>query len=200
MLITRRGTCLGQFQSNIRNMQLLEMEERAMSAGVTAVVCHNPCPQACKWRGMRRKTLSRRNTLLARRVYSLGRLVDAAFDNLGRIRLVWARLWAALAAHLVSAACHPEARVSVLAVGHLRALVTKLLSRAELSCFTHQARLGISAFPSNPLAPADILSVRLPLNHGTRHAARLHCTRKSHLQPMQQMLTCSSAALLQRCA
>ena len=76
-------------------------------------------------------------------MYSLARLMDAAFDNLGRIRLVWGRLWAALAAHLVSAACHPEARVSILAVGHMRALVTKLLSRAELSCFTHQARPGL---------------------------------------------------------
>ena len=75
-----------------------------------------------------------------RRVFSLARLMDAATDNLGRIRLVWARLWAALSAHLVSAACHPDPRVSVLAVGHLRALAARLLQRAELSCFMHQAR------------------------------------------------------------
>ncbi len=66
--------------------------------------------------------------------------MDAAMDNLGRIRLIWGRLWAALSAHLVSAACHPDPRVAVLAIGHMRALVAKLLSRAELSCFTHQAR------------------------------------------------------------
>ena len=75
---------------------------------------------------------------MLRRVYTLGRLVDAAFDNLGRIRLVWVRLWAALSAHLVSAACHPDPRVSLLAVGHMRVLTAKLLSKAELSCFTHQ--------------------------------------------------------------
>lgn len=74
------------------------------------------------------------------RMYTLGRMMDAAFDNLGRIRLIWGRLWAALSAHLVSAACHPDPGVAVLAVGHMRALVTKLLARAELSCFTHQAR------------------------------------------------------------
>ncbi|BDA49435.1 probable Brefeldin A-inhibited guanine nucleotide-exchange protein [Coccomyxa sp. Obi] len=72
------------------------------------------------------------------RTYTLGRIMDAAMDNLGRIRLIWGRLWAALSAHLVSAACHPDPRVAVLAIGHMRALVAKLLSRAELSCFTHQ--------------------------------------------------------------
>lgn len=73
------------------------------------------------------------------RVYTLQRIMDAAMDNLGRIRLVWGRLWAALAAHLVAAACHADPHVSVLAVGHMRALVQRLLSRSELSCFTHQA-------------------------------------------------------------
>ena len=87
-----------------------------------------------------------RAALQLHRVYTLARLMDAAVDNLGRIRLVWARLWAALSAHLVSAACHPDARVSVLAVGHLRALAAKLLQRAELSCFTHQASLCAAPF------------------------------------------------------
>ena len=74
------------------------------------------------------------------RTYTLGRIMDAAVDNLGRIRLIWGRLWAALSAHLVSAACHPDPGVAVLAIGHMRGLVPKLLSRAELSCFTHQVR------------------------------------------------------------
>ena len=67
--------------------------------------------------------------------------MDAAIDNLSRIRLICGRLWAALAAHLVSAACHSDPRVSVLAVGHMRALVQRLLSRSELPCFTHQVHL-----------------------------------------------------------
>ena len=71
-------------------------------------------------------------------MYTLQRIMDAAFDNLSRIRLIWGRLWAALAAHLVAAACHADPGVSVLAVGHMRALVQRLLARSELSCFTHQ--------------------------------------------------------------
>ena len=74
------------------------------------------------------------------RVYTLQRIMDAAFDNLNRIRLIWGRLWAALAAHLVAAACHADPKVSVLAVGHMRALVQRLLARSELSCFTHQVK------------------------------------------------------------
>ncbi len=72
------------------------------------------------------------------RVYTLQRIMDAALDNLNRIRLIWGRLWAALAAHLVAAACHADPSVAVLAVGHMRALVQRLLARSELSCFTHQ--------------------------------------------------------------
>ena len=72
------------------------------------------------------------------RVYSLARLMEAAYHNTGRIRIIWSRLWAALAAHLVSAACHPQPAVAVLAVEHMRSLVARLLARAELHHFTHQ--------------------------------------------------------------
>lgn len=75
----------------------------------------------------------------APRAHSLARLIECGYHNLGRIRLIWRRLWAALSAHLVSAACHPDAAIARLAVDHMRALVSKLLARAELSNFTHQA-------------------------------------------------------------
>ena len=39
------------------------------------------------------------------RTYCLLRLVQCGVANLGRIRLVWDRLWAVIAPHLVSAAC-----------------------------------------------------------------------------------------------
>ena len=78
------------------------------------------------------------------RAYSLGRLIESAYLNLGRIRLVWARLWAAMAAHLTSAACHPDATIAGLAVEHMRGLIQKLLARAELSHFTHQVRAQAS--------------------------------------------------------
>ncbi len=75
------------------------------------------------------------------RVYSLQRLIECAYHNLNRIRLIWSRLWAALAPHLVSAACHANPKVAAYAVDALRQLVAKLLvraERAELTSFTHQ--------------------------------------------------------------
>lgn len=64
-----------------------------------------------------------------RRTYTLGRLAQAAAANMARPRLVWGRLWAATATHLVAAACHPDAGVACLAVGHLRAFAARLLSQ-----------------------------------------------------------------------
>ncbi|CAD7697716.1 unnamed protein product [Ostreobium quekettii] len=72
------------------------------------------------------------------RVFSLRKLVECAYYNLGRIRLVWGRLWAVISAHLVGAACHPDQTVAMYAVDSLRQLVGKLLSRSELAHFTHQ--------------------------------------------------------------
>ncbi len=43
--------------------------------------------------------------LCFRRTYCVVRLVQCAAGNQGRIRLVWGRLWAVVAPHLVSAAC-----------------------------------------------------------------------------------------------
>lgn len=45
------------------------------------------------------------------RVYMLQKLVECAHHNLGRIRLVWARIWAALTPHVVGATCHQDLKV-----------------------------------------------------------------------------------------
>ncbi len=73
-----------------------------------------------------------------RRTYMMERAVECASHNLGRIRLVWGRLWGVLSAHLVSAACHPDARVARAAVDHMHLLATTLLARAQLSGFSYQ--------------------------------------------------------------
>lgn len=39
-------------------------------------------------------------------MHLLQRVVECAYHNMGRIRLVWSRLWTVVAQHLVSAACH----------------------------------------------------------------------------------------------
>ena len=45
-------------------------------------------------------------------MYLLSKVGECAHANMGaRIRLVWARLWAVVAQHLVSAACHTGASV-----------------------------------------------------------------------------------------
>ncbi|KAF8064597.1 BIG3 [Scenedesmus sp. PABB004] len=72
------------------------------------------------------------------RLYSLQKVVECAYVNMPRIRLVWGKLWAVIAAQLVGASCHPHRRVALYAVDSLRQLVAKLLARAELEHFTHQ--------------------------------------------------------------
>lgn len=83
------------------------------------------------------------------------RAVECATHNLGRIRLVWGRLWGVLSAHLVSAACHPDARVASAAVDHMRLLAQTLLARAQLSGFSYQVCRVTSDFRtsiSNPVS------------------------------------------------
>lgn len=42
------------------------------------------------------------------RLFSLQKVVECAYHNMFRIRLVWAKLWAVIAAQLVGASCHPH--------------------------------------------------------------------------------------------
>jgi len=74
----------------------------------------------------------------APKVYLLQRLVECAAANTARIRLVWQRLWTVVSQHLVSAACHNDTYISMLAVEGLRQLADKLLCRAEIAGFTAQ--------------------------------------------------------------
>lgn len=73
------------------------------------------------------------------RVFSLRKLVECAYYNLGRIRLIWGRLWSIISSHLVTASCHSDQTVAMYSVDSLRQLVGKLLSRDELANFTTQS-------------------------------------------------------------
>lgn len=42
------------------------------------------------------------------RLFSLQKVVECAYHNMPRIRLVWGKLWAVIAAQLVGASCHPD--------------------------------------------------------------------------------------------
>jgi brefeldin A-inhibited guanine nucleotide-exchange protein len=76
----------------------------------------------------------------APRLHSLQKVVECAFINMGRIRLVWSKLWAVVGAQLVGASCGQSRAVALYAVDALRQLVAKLLARAELAHFAHQVR------------------------------------------------------------
>ncbi|GBG70096.1 hypothetical protein CBR_g5727 [Chara braunii] len=72
------------------------------------------------------------------RVYSLQKLVEISYYNMSRIRLVWARIWAVLSSHFVTAGGHPDLKISMYAIDSLRQLAIKYLERAELANFTFQ--------------------------------------------------------------
>ena len=72
------------------------------------------------------------------KLYLLQRVVECAYFNSGRIRLVWQRLWTVVSQHLVSAACCPDTYVAMFAVDSLRQLADKLLCRTELAGFASQ--------------------------------------------------------------
>lgn len=72
------------------------------------------------------------------RVFSLTKIVEIAHYNMGRIRLVWGRIWAVLADFFVGVGCHESLAVAMYAVDSLRQLAMKFLERDELANYTFQ--------------------------------------------------------------
>lgn len=72
------------------------------------------------------------------RVFSLTKIVEIAHFNMGRIRLVWSRIWAVLADFFIEVGCHPNLSVAMYAVDSLRQLAMKFLERDELANFSFQ--------------------------------------------------------------
>ncbi|XP_057506724.1 brefeldin A-inhibited guanine nucleotide-exchange protein 5 isoform X2 [Actinidia eriantha] len=72
------------------------------------------------------------------RVFSLQKLVEISYYNMARIRMVWARIWAVLANHFISAGSHHDEKIAMYAIDSLRQLGMKYLERAELANFTFQ--------------------------------------------------------------
>jgi brefeldin A-inhibited guanine nucleotide-exchange protein len=71
-------------------------------------------------------------------VYTLGKVVEFAHFNMGRVRLVWRRIWAVLSDYFVAVGKHSNLRVAMYAVDSLRQLSIKFLDRDELSKYTFQ--------------------------------------------------------------
>ncbi|KAL0298544.1 UNVERIFIED_CONTAM: Brefeldin A-inhibited guanine nucleotide-exchange protein 5 [Sesamum radiatum] len=85
------------------------------------------------------------------RVFSLRKVVEVSYYNMGRIRmvisspdevllmfLVWARIWSVLAKHFILAGSHDDEEIARYAIDSLRQLGMKYMERAELANFTFQ--------------------------------------------------------------
>ena len=72
------------------------------------------------------------------RMFTLQKIVEISYYNMGRIRLQWSRIWAVLGEHFNQAGCNSNEEVAMFAVDSLRQLSTKFLERGELPNFRFQ--------------------------------------------------------------
>lgn len=72
------------------------------------------------------------------RVFSLQKIVEITFYNMGRIRAVWAQIWSYLSKHFVFAGLHENAHICLYAVDALRRLATTFLEKTELTNYNFQ--------------------------------------------------------------
>ena len=72
------------------------------------------------------------------RVFSLQKIVEITYYNMGRIRLVWSKIWVILSDFFVKAGCHGNLGVSLYAIDSLRQLAMKFLEKDELASFQFQ--------------------------------------------------------------
>jgi hypothetical protein len=81
----------------MRALCAVSQEELESGSSVTTAAAAAPSP------GSPRSTAA-----AGLRLYSLQKVVECAYANMSRIRLVWHKLWAVIAAQLVGASCHPH--------------------------------------------------------------------------------------------
>ncbi len=72
------------------------------------------------------------------RMYSLQKIVEISYYNMGRIRLQWTRIWNVLGEHFNKAGCNPNEEVAFFAVDSLRQLTMKFLEKGEFANFRFQ--------------------------------------------------------------
>eukprot|EP00117_Sycon_ciliatum_P018371 scpid7307/ scgid0207/ Brefeldin A-inhibited guanine nucleotide-exchange protein 2 len=74
----------------------------------------------------------------APRMFSLQKIVEISYYNMGRIRLEWSRIWAIIGEYFNRVGCHSNEDVAVFAIDSLRQLSMKFLERGELANFRFQ--------------------------------------------------------------
>ncbi|XP_048832283.1 LOW QUALITY PROTEIN: brefeldin A-inhibited guanine nucleotide-exchange protein 1 [Brienomyrus brachyistius] len=72
------------------------------------------------------------------RMFSLQKIVEISYYNMGRIRLQWSRIWEVIGDHFNKVGCSTNEDVAIFAVDSLRQLSMKFLEKGELANFRFQ--------------------------------------------------------------
>uniref|UniRef100_A0A3Q3PZL0 SEC7 domain-containing protein n=1 Tax=Monopterus albus TaxID=43700 RepID=A0A3Q3PZL0_MONAL len=72
------------------------------------------------------------------RMFSLQKIVEISYYNMGRIRLQWSRIWEVIGDHFNKVGCNSNEDVANFAVDSLRQLSMKFLEKGELANFRFQ--------------------------------------------------------------
>ncbi|CAG9087309.1 Brefeldin A-inhibited guanine nucleotide-exchange protein 1 [Plutella xylostella] len=72
------------------------------------------------------------------RMFSLQKIVEISYYNMGRIRLQWSRIWQVLGEHFNKVGCSSNEDISFFAVDSLRQLSMKFIEKGEFANFKFQ--------------------------------------------------------------
>jgi brefeldin A-inhibited guanine nucleotide-exchange protein len=72
------------------------------------------------------------------RMFSLQKIVEISYYNMGRIRLQWSRIWSVLGDHFNKVGCSNNEEIAFFAIDSLRQLSMKFIEKGEFSHFRFQ--------------------------------------------------------------
>ena len=72
------------------------------------------------------------------RMFSLQKIVEISYYNMGRIRLQWSRMWTVLGDHFNKVGCSQNEEIAFFAIDSLRQLSMKFIEKGEFSNFRFQ--------------------------------------------------------------
>jgi brefeldin A-inhibited guanine nucleotide-exchange protein len=72
------------------------------------------------------------------RQFSLTKIIEVAYYNMRRIKIVWSRLWQQMSELFIAVGCHPNQTISVRGIDHLKIMAVKFLEQDELANYHFQ--------------------------------------------------------------
>lgn len=72
------------------------------------------------------------------RMFSLQKIVEISYYNMGRIRLQWSRIWQVLGEHFNRVGCNQNEDIAIFAIDSLRQLAMKFIEKGEFANFRFQ--------------------------------------------------------------